>query len=182
MVWRVLQRVYARPVYWLVTLVVSVLTLTVMLLLPNYSILLSVLLSPVVSMVSKAAFFATLYGSLSTNFTILAAASVIMIALLFGVNAALLLYYIRRVRGLGAAKVAQSATLGGLVAALLGIGCAACGSAVIAIVLQLVGVGWLLTVLPLHGAEFGLLGVVLLLVTTRSLARRINDPAVCPID
>jgi len=180
MMWRVIKRVYAHSIYWLVTLVVSVVTLSVMLLLPNYSVLLSVLLSPVVSLMSKAAFFTSLYGSLATNYTILAASSVVAIALLFGVNAALLLFYIRKSRSVNKISTTRTATVGGLVAAVLGIGCAACGSAVIAIVLQFIGVGWLMTYLPLHGAEFGLLGVVLLFYTTYTLAKKIHDPQVCP--
>lgn len=182
MVWTVLSLVYARPFYWVITSFVSVATLTVMVLLPNYAVLLSVLFSPVVSTVSKVAFFGSLYGSLATNFTILAAVSVVLIALLFGVNAALLVYYIRRMQSqTGRMAVAGTTTVGGFVAALLGIGCAACGSAVVAIMLQLVGVGWLVSYLPLHGAEFGLLGVLLLCVTTWTLIRKINQPAVCPI-
>lgn len=181
MVWRVMQRVYARPLYWIVTLVVSVLTLSVMLLLPNYSVLLSVLLSPIVSLLSKVAFFASLYGSLATNFTILAAATVVLIALLFGVNASLLLYYIRRARGAGRVSAASATSFGGIVAAVFGIGCAACGSALVAITLQLFGVGWLVSYLPLHGAEFGLIGLGLLFFTTYTLCKKINDPLTCAV-
>lgn len=182
MIWRVLKRVFSKPLYWFVALGVSILTLTVMLLLPNYSVLLSVLLSPLVSIISKMAFFGSLYGGLTTNFSVVSAASVILISALFGINAALLMFYIKRARGAGKSGTARNTTVGGIVAATLGIGCAACGSAVVAVVLQLFGVGFITSFLPLHGAEFGLIGVALLLLVTRSLAKKINDPLVCPIE
>lgn len=180
MVRRVFARVYGLPVYWLVTGAVAALTMTVMVLLPHYSILLSVLLSPVVSLLSKVAFFGSLYGSLATNYSLFAACTVVMISMLFGVNAALLLFYVRRAQKISRFRETHATTVGGLTAAALGIGCAACGSAIIGILLQFLGIGWIVSYLPLHGAEFGFLGVILLLFTTYSLAKKIDDPLVCP--
>jgi len=36
--------------------------------------------------------------------------------------------------------------------------------------------------LPLHGAEFGVIGVGLLVLTLYSFAKRINDPMLCTVD
>lgn len=182
MPWHVLGRVYRRPVYIGITLVVSVLTLTAMVVVPSYATLLAIFLSPVVSVISKIGFFFTLYGSLGTNYTVVAAVTVVAISGLFGVNAALLTCYIRRARGTTSLKAAGQATFGGTVAAVFGIGCAACGSAVVLVLLQLLGITWVISYLPLHGAEFGLFGVGLLLYTTYTLARRIDAPLVCPVD
>jgi len=180
MVWGVLQRVFARPFYLLLTTSVAALTLSVLLLLPNKALLFSVLLSPVVSLMSKAAFTISLYGSLGSNFTLLTATYTVLIAFLFGVNASLLWYYAARARGIVQSNRTLTFTgLGGFVSGLFGIGCAACGAILFAGVLKLLGIAWLVTYLPLHGAEFGVLGVVLLLVTSYSLIKRINDPLVC---
>jgi hypothetical protein len=46
--------------------------------------------------------------------------------------------------------------------------------------LLLFGAGGLLALLPFHGAEFGVLGVILLGFSMQQLAKRINDPLVCP--
>lgn len=181
MLWRVLRRVYAHPSYWALSAAVSGLTLSLMVLLPNMAVLSAVLFSPAVSALSKVAFVGALYGSLVTNFTIVSAVSVVLISGLFGINAALLGYFIKRARGVGKVRATRTTTLSGMVAAVLGVGCAACGSAVLVVVLKLIGIAWIISYLPLHGAEFGLIGVGLLLLTTRSLARKISDPLVCPL-
>ena len=179
----VLQRVYTQPFYIILTFLTAALTLSVLLLLPNQAVLFSVLLSPVVSVMSKVAFFVSLYGALGTNFTLFSATYTVIIAGLFGVNASLLWYYVAHARRFSTADRSLTFTgVGGFVSGLFGIGCAACGTLIFSGLAQLFGIGWLLTYLPLHGAEFGLLGIGLLLVTTYSLAKRITNPLVCPID
>jgi len=175
--------VYSRPFYVALTFLAAALTLSVLLLLPNQAILFSVLLSPVVSLTSKVAFFISLHGTLLTNFTLFTAAYTITIAALFGVNASFLWFYISQSRGRSrSARTITFTGVGGFTSGLLGIGCAACGTVILSGLLQLLGIGWLVTYLPLHGAEFGIIGVILLMVTTYSLAKRINDPVVCPVE
>ena len=103
-----------------------------------------------------------------------------MVAVLFGINIALLTYYIRRRQEKTGNTKASLASLGGIVSAGLGIGCAACGSVVLTSLLGMFGAGSLLLLLPLHGAEFGIVGLILLLVSIRYLIKRIQDPLVCP--
>lgn len=180
MVWGVIKRVYSRPVYVLITFLVAALTLSVLLLFPNRAVLIGVLASPVVSMVSKTAFFLTLYGSLVTNFTVISAVSTVLISFMFGVNAALLTYYVKRAKRLGKADRTLTFTgFGGFVSGVFGIGCAACGTIILTGIAKLIGIAGLLTLLPLHGAEFGIVGVALLGYTAYSLAQRINDPLLC---
>ena len=183
MVWRVMKRVFTRPFYVLLTTLVATLTLSVLLLLPNKAVLFSVLLSPVVSLVSKVAFIVSLYGSLATNFTWLTGIFVVLISFLFGVNASLLWFYAARARRLSRADRTLTFTgLGGFVSGLFGIGCAACGTIIFSALLNMLGIAWILTYLPLHGAEFGLIGIMLLLFTMYSLTKRINDPLLCKLD
>ena len=148
-----------------------------MVLLPNYTALLSVLLSPVVSIASKIAFFGTLYGTLGMNYTVVSSMTVILISLLFGINAALLVYYIRRAQG-SVVTAARNTSASGVFAAFFGVGC---GSAVVAVLFKLIGIGWIVTYLPLHGAEFGLIGVLLLVLVSYSLIKKINDPLTCEV-
>jgi len=182
MVWRVLVRVFAQPRYILIAGTIAALTLSVLLLLPNLALLTSVLGSASVSLAAKLSFTASLYGTLGSNFTLFTASYTVLIALLFGVNVALLWYYVARAKRL--ARVDRSLTLtgiGGFISGLFGIGCAACGTILLAGVFKLLGIAWIITYLPLHGAEFGLIGVALLLVTTFVLIKRIDDPLVCPV-
>jgi hypothetical protein len=107
----------------------------------------------------------------------------VLIALFFGINAALLWYYVARAKRLSKADRSLTFTgVGGFVSGIFGIGCAACGTILLTAVAQLFGAAWLITYLPLHGAEFGVLGVALLVLTTYSLAKRIDDPMLCTID
>lgn len=125
----------------------------------------------------KVSLLLALWGSIGTNFTPLAAASVIAGALLFGVTLALAVFVLRRRaarrRGIGAGAV-------GVLAGALGLGCAACGSAVaLSALLAVFGLASLVPALPFHGAEVGILGVLLHLLAIRLLARDAAAPAVC---
>ena len=75
------------------------------------------------------------------------------IVFLFGVNVSLIAYTFKNVT-----LSKGSAASGGVMAAILGIGCPACGSAVISVV----GLGGVLTFLPFGGAEFSFLSILLM--------------------
>lgn len=177
-----LIRVFKRPRYTITAGVIAALTLSGLLLYPNQSLLLMVFGSDATSVWSKFAFFIAMHGTLFTNFTWYSGLYTVLIALLMGVNIALLVFYISRSRSISAVDRTLSLTgIGGFVSGLFGIGCAACGTIIVAGALKLLGIAWLLTYLPLHGAEFGFLGVGLLALTTYTLLKRISDPLVCPI-
>ena len=183
MFWGVIRRVFLRPFYILLALLVAALTLSGLLLLPNKAVLFDVLFSSAVTVSAKFSFVVSLYGSLGTNFTFLTASYTVLISLLMGVNVSLLWYYGARARRLS--KVDRTITLtsiGGFVSGLFGVGCAACGTILVAGLLKLLGIAWLLTYLPLHGAEFGVVGVGLLAFTTYLLAKRISDPLLCKVE
>jgi hypothetical protein len=106
-----------------------------------------------------------------------------MIAILLGMNVSLLWYYAARARQLSKADRTLTYTgVGGFVSGLFGIGCAACGTILLTGILNLLGITWLLTYLPLHGAEFGVIGVGLLAFTSYAVAKRINDPLLCSVN
>jgi hypothetical protein len=67
----------------------------------------------------------------------------------------------------------------GLVFAVLGIGCAACGTVLIGSILGFLGLGSVFTVLPYHGEEIGALGILVLVAVTYSLAKKVAVPTVC---
>lgn len=181
MVGRVLLRVYARPHYWLITGLVSFVVFSGMVMLQSRDLLVTVFSSDAVSAFEKLQFFLTLYGSLYTSFTFVTGIAVVVIALLFGLNAALLLYFTRRIKGTSTVKSVSAVSLSSGVAALLGVGCAACGSAVVLYVLGQLSILWIVSYLPLHGAEFAYLGVFLLVITSYSLLKKIASPLVCDL-
>jgi hypothetical protein len=181
MVLRTCKKVFAQARYAQIAVLIAFLALSTAILLPNTAIIGQVFVSDNISLADKFAFLGTMYGSLVTNFSVLSAVSTVLISGLFGVNTALLTYYIRRRQTGSRNRKGNTAGFLGAVSGVFGIGCAACGSVIVSGLLALVGATGLLALLPLHGAEFGLIGVLLLMYSVYQLSRRINDPLVCSI-
>lgn len=102
------------------------------------------------------------------------------IATLVGINVALLTFYFRMYR---VAPSSTSIISGGIgsIAAILGFGCAACGSLFITALFATLGGTSLLAFLPYQGAEIGAAAIVFLLISTYLLTKGINKPPVCPM-
>lgn len=177
----ILRVVITQPQSLLLTFGVAWAIFTGAVWLPNLTLLLNVFGSSA-PLIDKLSFLGTLYQSIGTNFTFISAGYTLLIALLFGLQIALLVYYIQKtktsrvsLRGVG------GTSLGGLVAGIMGIGCAACGTFILTTVLSLIGVAGLLTFLPLGGEEFGFLGVALLFYSIWLLLKKLKAPNVCPV-
>ena len=134
-------------------------------------------------LVDKATILLALIGSIGTNFTVFAASCAVIIAVLFGMNVAMMTYVFRQRRMLAmqAQPAVSVAGLGGLVSGLFGTGCAACGTFVLSPALAFLGVGALVTMLPFGGEEFGALGVGLLSLSLIISAKRIGQPILCQV-
>lgn len=181
MTFRVLRRVFRHGRYVLVAIGVALTAFSAALLLPHSKTLGQVWGSGTADLETKVSFFFSLYGTIESSFTTFSRSVLLLTVVLLGINMALLIFYIRRRQEASGGKTAQLASIGGVVSAVLGIGCAACGSVILTTILGLFGAGSLLLMLPFHGAEFGVLGIVLLLVSIGYLVKRINDPIVCPV-
>lgn len=88
------------------------------------------------------------------------------------------LYAYFRARG---KLLAKDGTLGGLglLLAVLGVGCAACGTLVVSTILGIFGYSTLLMYFPLHGVEIGYFGACMLAVLSYVLAKRLATPYTC---
>lgn len=179
--WQVLRTVLSRKRYAFLAALVGFIVFSFAVLGTNLGLLSQVLGGDTLSFGQKSSFLFSMYGTVLTNFTLVSAVSTFLIAVLFGVNIALLVYYIRRRQNQSPKLTTGSAGFFGVVSGFFGIGCAACGSVIVSAVFGSALGGAMLALLPLHGAEFGVLGVILLLLSVRQLSRRINDPAVCPV-
>jgi len=174
--------ILAKPMYALLAIFVSVIVFTVAVWLPNLGLIYVVVQKTAVAEVMSLLW--SLYGAIGTNFTLISASYTVLIAILFGINVALLAYYIKRARGGSSIRSVSStgaAGIGGLVSGAFGIGCAACGTFIFTSVLALFGATGFLAFLPFGGEEFGFLGVGLLIYSIYVLTRKINDPLVCEI-
>jgi hypothetical protein len=137
-----------------------------------------VVTSQTLSVSQKALFLWSLLGAITTNYSILTAWLLIIIALLSGLNIAVSTYYFKQRL---AFQKAYGVSLLGMLAGFIGIGCASCGSIFLA---TLIGVGATASVtgaMPLQGQEFTILSILLLIGTLYYTAKKAGDPLVCGI-
>lgn len=67
----------------------------------------------------------------------------------------------------------------GLLFAFFGVGCAACGTALLSVILGFFGFSAMLQVLPYQGLEIGYVGLIFLCIATYTLAHKVAVPNVC---
>jgi len=175
-----LQKVFRKPVYVVLALLVSASVFVVAVWLPNIRLVAGIVSSPDVPFSSKLELPLSLLGSITTNFTLLSASYTIAIAILFGIYIAMITYFLRRrIKEVGKSGIATGFL--GIGSSVLGVGCAACGSFLLTSILSLVGASGALAFLPLGGSEFGIIGVILLVVSIYIMSKQITNPAVCKI-
>ena len=180
MLFQALQKVFQRPTYTILALVASLAIFTFAVWLPNIRLIATVVSSADASFSQKLGIPISLLGSIATNFTALSASYTIAIAILFGVNLAMVIYFLKR-------KISEVKQTGittgflGIASGVLGMGCAACGSFLLTSGLSLVGASGILALLPFAGVEFGIIGVILLSASIYLTAKQIQNPAVCKI-
>jgi hypothetical protein len=121
-------------------------------------------------------FIKTLFDIQST-FTTSTLLLALLGSLLGGINLSLAYTYIR-LRGEAIFKSGLYSGMG-LFLAFLGIGCAACGTAFLSLILGFFGFSAMLNVLPFEGVEIGYIGLMILCVATYALAKKVAAPLVC---
>lgn len=168
--------VFKNRDYLALGVAVSVIVFALATWLPNIRLLWTVWSDSSVAFVDKIVLAIRLLESISTNFTMLSASYTILIAVLAGINAALMADLIRT---RNVFKSGAGVGMAGMFTGMLGVGCAACGSLLLtSLVGTALGIS-LLAFLPLRGGEFGILGVMLLAYSTYLLAKQGTKPLVC---
>lgn len=172
--------VLRRPAYLLLATAVAVLVLAATLWLPNYRLLGAVFTTPGVALGTKWQLLASLAGGLAGSLGVAGAVTTTSIPVLFGVDVALIVYFARQRR----ARLAHgeiAASVGGAASGAIAAGCAACGSFLLLPLLSFLGAAGVLVLLPLGGAELGLVSIGLLLLSIYLIARKIATPPVCEL-
>ena len=147
---------------------------------PNFGLIREVFGDSNASLAAKLGIALSLLGGIGTNFGLLSAGYTVAIAVLFGVSTAMTLYLLRQ-RRMAAAGRNIAIGSGAVASGVLGVGCAACGSLILGGALPFAGAAGALAALPLGGAEFGILSVVLLLVSLLLVSRSIAQAGACPL-
>ncbi|MFB6300471.1 MAG: hypothetical protein ABEH65_09445 [Halobacteriales archaeon] len=183
--WRLMIRtarlVLSVPVYALLSVLIAVLAITVFVVSQNIPLVRDVVIGGTLPFEARLQVLLGLFPFLGTSFSIEAGLLLITVGLLVGLDIAMVTYHLRE-HGVGARESGGSVI--GVVLGTLGAGCAACGSAILAGVLSLVGGAGLLTVLPLDGLEFSLLAMVALVLSIYWLADGMRGGEIngCPVD
>jgi hypothetical protein len=178
---RTVRLVLGGPAYAALAVGVAALTLTGFVVSGNVALVVDVVVGGSLPVRARLAVLLGLYPFLGTTFASLQGLVLLFVAALAGVDLALVAYHLREHR-LTPGEGGGSAV--GVLLGALGAGCAACGSAVLAGLLSLVGVAGLSTRLPLDGLEFALLAAVALLLSIHWLADGMRGAEVrgCPVD
>jgi len=175
-----LKHVFRNVRYVLLASVVALGMFTGAILLPNTKLVFQVIPDTTIALNAKLLLLFSLFESIQTNFTVVSATYTIAIALLFGINIALFVHYIRARKATSVGSGA-AAGVGGVVSGIFGIGCAACGTFILTWVLGLFGAIGLISFLPLGGEEFGILGVLLLVVSVYMIAKKTSEAPTCEV-
>lgn len=107
------------------------------------------------------------------DLTLTAQVFTFLTAFLIGLNITLLIFYFRKRL---AERPPTGASVLGMLASLLGVGCTSCGSVVLSSMVGFTATAKLLAVLPLRGKEFSLFAMGALLVSIYLLAQKIANP------
>jgi len=175
---KALGEVFARISYGVLASMLAVFAFLLAVWLPNIGLIANIFVSSHAPLSDKLTLALSLLGSIFTNFTLLSASYTIAVTALFGANVAMIAYFLKRTRRrLRRSEI--TAGIGGITSGALGVGCAACGSFLLSTVLSSLGAAGALAILPLHGGEFGILGVVLLVISLVIIAKKIAAPLVC---
>lgn len=120
--------------------------------------------------------FSTLFD-IKNTFTAGALILAVLGSLLGGINLSLAYTYMR-LRG---EVIIHSGLYSGigLLFAFFGVGCAACGTALLSVVLGFFGFSAMLILLPYQGQEIGYIGLIFLCIATYTLAHKVVEPNVC---
>jgi len=172
----VLVRLLSQPKYVAIAVTVALAVTAFAAWLPNLGLVYKTVLSSTMTVGEKSNLLFALLGSLKTNFTPLALAITLFTAVLAGIQTSLLSYYLGQSFKLNQAL--GTSTLG-VVSSMLGIGCASCGSVALTSFLGLGASASLLIFLPLKGQEFGILGIVVLIMSILHTVKKINQPILC---
>ena len=155
----------------------SLFLLLLLLLSQNGKAAITVLSLNVIPLKQKIVLFLSTLFDITNTFTTSTLILAILGSLVTGINLALAYLYIKT-RG---EMILRSGlyTGVGLFLALLGIGCAACGTALLSIILSFFGFSAMLSLLPYEGQEIGHIGIIFLLFATYFLSKKLAAPNVC---
>lgn len=162
--------------YVVLALFISFLLFLFAIWLPNFSLVKEVVISQYFSAPEKVLILFSSLKALQTNFQPFGRVMLITVTLLFGLNVSLFSFYLKRRVGL---QKEAGLSAGGIVAGMLGVGCASCGSFIISSLFGASASVAFLGFLPFRGQEFAIISIIILGFSIVSISKKIQEPLVC---
>ena len=151
-------QVLINPAYFFISLFSTFIVSAFILWSLNLGLVRFVLFESGIGLADKAEFFFSVYTGILSNYANMQALGIILFSVLFGVNITLIIFVIRRQ---GFKSIPKKSGAGGLLLAIIGGGCIACGTSIIAPLLATFGAASAPFVKDL-GAIFNWVGIVLI--------------------
>lgn len=174
------MQVLIRPKYLILTITLTIGIIIFAALLPNLHLVYWASSNSAMSLGQKLTLITSLIGSLQTNFTPLSRTLTIISALLIGIQTSLIVHYLKSKYHLQ--KSSSGASVMGTLGSFIDIGCAACGSVFLTMVVGISTTTAILSFMPFAGQEFSLIGISLLLVAIYLTSKKINSPLACGVE
>lgn len=181
LVGRTARLVLSLPAYALVALLTTLAALTAFAVAQNLTLVTDVVVGGSLPVGTRLSVLLELFPVVGALYSPAQSVVVLAVAALVGVDVAMVVYHLREH---GVSARSGGGSLAGVVLGTLGAGCAACGTAVLAGLLSLVGVGGATLLLPFEGLELGVLAALSLLLSMFWLADGMRGGEIngCPID
>lgn len=174
-----LREVFQKPRYVALALVSAVaIGVGIIWLSSGHQLIRFTLTSDIFNWNAKLKIIWTSLGLYATNFTLASQIMIVLVALMSGMNIAMLAFYFKRRMVVGSAAGASGF---GLLVGTLGVGCSACDSVILSSLIGITAASTLVSVLPLRGAEFGIASIALIGLSTYWIAKKIQSPEMCAI-
>lgn len=170
--------VLTKPGYFILSFCFALLFLLIVILTSNLSLIYGVVSGTALTIGQKMVYVASLLTTFKTHYSTSWQILIIVTALLFGINLSLLIYFLKQ-----RSKIYKSAGLSlfGMMSALVGTGCAACGSVILTSVIGFSATLAFFAVLPLKGLEFGLISLILIILSIGLIVKNINRSGICKV-
>lgn len=161
-----LRRVFSRPSYVALALLVAWLCLSAFVVAGNVELFVRVVLFGDLPVSNRLSVLAAMFPFIGISFEPLSGISVLALALLVGINAALVAYHVR-VHG-ASIETGTSGSVGltGALLGGLGAGCAVCGTSLLAGLLSLAGASGGAILLPFDGLGVTLIAIVVVAISS----------------
>ena len=172
-----LQNIFQQKFYRKLFIILNIIFLLVYFFFTNFFSAVKIFNAPLFSQSEKWSIFFRSFFDISSLENILMLTLVILFILSLSLFSILLLVLFSDSK-----KIYKKKSFLGIVGifiSVLGLSCATCGIGLLASLLSLFGLSELVIYFPLHGLEFGFLGLLVLNISNYILLKRIKNPYIC---